>query len=900
MKIRDIKVLRGPNYWSISRHKFIVMVLDLEEMENCPTNKVKRFSERLEKLLPSLFHHQCSENHEGGFFYRVKKGTWMGHVMEHIALEIQTLAGMDCGFGRTRTTGEKGVYNVVFSYIEEEVGLFAAHAAFKIVLALINNEDYNLEADLQTMKKIREEVALGSSTKSIIEEAEKRGIPWKKFNRDTFVTLGYGINQKRMKSTMSSTTSCMGVDITTDKGETKTLLEEASIPVPKGATVFNEEELGEAVKNLDFPLVIKPLNGNHGRGITINIKSWEDALKAFNAAKEISEYVIAEKHIAGSDFRLLLINYKLVAAAKRTPAAVTGNGTSTIQELIDTVNKDPKRGDGHLNVLTKIKVDDMTLNILKEKNLSLESILPQKEIVYLKGTANLSTGGTATDVTDMVHPYTLAMAERIARLVDLDVCGIDIIAPNIDAPLDENGGVVIEVNASPGFRMHIAPSEGIPRNVTEPFMDMLYPNGSSATIPIVAITGTNGKTTTTRLVAHIAKCGGYKVGFTTTEGIYIKDRMLRKGDCTGPKSAAFILKDPTVDFAVLESARGGILREGLAFTSCDVAIVTNIGDDHLGLEGINTLEQLATVKAVVPETVSRDGYAILNADDDLVYEMAKGLDCNIAYFSMDSDNPRIIRHCNKGGIAAVVENEYITILKGKKKIRIDKVANIPLTFSGKATFMTQNILPAVLTGYVRNFRLEDIQNALKTFIPSPAQTPGRMNLFQFDNFDVLIDFAHNPHGYAALGKYLEAITGKLKVGIIVAIGDRRDEDIINVGRICSGMFDEIIIKQDENLRGRTEQEIVDLITKGINETNPKPVKIIHKENDAVTYAIKHAKKDSLITICTDKIMKVIELVGELKEEAKLEMNNENDSLKTANPATDNAPVTEVHDVIDAV
>ena len=867
MKIQDIRVMRGPNYWSIRRHKLIVMKLDIEELEDLPTNKISGFAERMEKMFPSMYSHECSEGHAGGFFKRVREGTWMGHVVEHIALEIQTLAGMDVGFGRTRSTGQHGVYNVVFNYMEEKVGIYAAKAAVRICDALYKGETYDLADDIQRMREIREDERLGPSTGSIVDEAIKRKIPWIRLNRHSLVQLGYGKNQRRIQATVASTTSSIAVEVACDKEETKNLLENASIPVPRGRVVYDEEDLRTAIDRVGFPIVVKPVGGNHGRGATINVHDMDAAIEALALAKRVSRGVIVERFITGYDHRLLVIDYKFVAAAKRTPAMVTGDGKHTIRELIDITNSDPRRGYGHEKVLTMIKVDDTTATMIEEKGYTLDTVLKAGEELHLKRTANLSTGGTSTDVTEVVHPYNVFMAERIARIIGLDICGIDIMTPDIRVPLHENGGAVLEVNAGPGFRMHIAPAEGLPRNVAEPVIDMLYPPGSTARIPIISVTGTNGKTTTTRLIAHIVKTMGHKVGFTTTDGIYIQNRMVEQGDCTGPLSAEFVLKDPTVDFAVLECARGGILKSGLGFHNCDVGIVTNVSADHLGLKDINTIEEMARVKGVVAESVLPEGYAILNADDDLVYEMRKTVSCNVALFSLDEKNPRIQKHTERGGIAAIVENGYITICKGTWKIRVDKVINIPLTFSGKAVFMIQNILPAVLAGFVRGFKVEDIRLALETFIPSPTQTPGRMNLFQFKKFDVMVDYAHNPAGFQAIARFLERIEARPKVGIIAGVGDRRDEDIVSLGELAAQMFDEVIIRQDKNLRGRSEQEIIDLMMKGIHSVDAsKPVKVMPKESLAIDYAIKHAKKGSFITICSDVVPDALDQIMKYKEE----------------------------------
>jgi cyanophycin synthetase len=845
------------------------MKLDLEEMEQKPSNKIKGFTERLEKLLPGLYEHRCSEGVPGGFLSRVKEGTWMGHIIEHVALELQTLAGMDMGFGRTRTTGKPGEYFVVFDYMEEKAGVYAARAAFNLVKTLADGGEYKIEDDIQELREIRENTRLGPSTGSIVEEAEKRNIPYIRLNGQSLVQLGYGVNQKRVRATIAGSTSCIAVDIAGDKEETKNLLGAAEIPVPKGRIIHFDDNLADAINDVGFPCVIKPINGNHGKGATTNITTMQQAEKALDAARYYGRNVICEKFITGFDFRVLVINYKFICAALRTPASVTGDGIHTIQWLVDETNKDPRRGFGHEKVLTQIKVDDFTQKMLDHRGYSLETIPPKGEKVLLKPTANLSTGGTSTDVTDDVNPINIFLAERIAKIIGLDICGIDIMAADLRTPLFESGGAVLEVNAAPGFRMHVEPSEGIARNVAEPVVDMLYPKGSNGRIPIIAITGTNGKTTTSRLTAHICKTAGYKVGFTTSDGVYIQNQLMMKGDCTGPRSAEFVLKDPTVDFAVLECARGGILKSGLAFAHCDVAIVTNVTADHIGLGGIQNLEQMAKVKAVLPETVFPHGFSILNADDDRVYEMRKGLDCKIALYSMDENNPRIKQHCKKGGMAAVFENGYVSILKGTWKLRIEKVSEIPITYGGKAVHNIMNTLPSVLACYLfRNIKIEDIRMALQTFIPSSSQTPGRLNLFQFKTFKFLVDFAHNPAGLQLLCDFVNTFEESPKVGIISGTGDRRDEDIREIGRISGRNFDEIIIRQDKNLRGRTAQEIIDLLVEGVNESKTRdlPITILQKEEDAIMHAYKTAKPNSIITIMCDVIPDALDFIKKLKEQ----------------------------------
>lgn len=867
MKIEEIKILRGPNYWSVRRTKLIQMKLNLEEMEERPTNTIPGFRERLQAMFPSMYEHRCSEGVPGGFFHRVDEGTWMGHVIEHIALELQTLAGMDTGFGRTRGTGEEGEYYVCFSYMEEDAGVYAAKASVRIAQALTDAAEYNLEEDIMNLREIREDTRLGPSTGCIVDEAAKRGIPYIRLNKHSLVQLGYGVHQKRIRATIASTTGNIAVDIACDKEETKALLEAAEIPVPRGTVIRTEEGLKDAVEKYGYPLVIKPIDGNHGKGNTTNITTWEQALTAFASAKQYGRSVIIEKFITGFDFRILVINYKFICAALRTPASVVGDGENTIQYLIDETNKDPRRGYGHEKVLTQITVDGSTMKMLEEKGYTLETVPPKGELVLLKTTANLSTGGTSNDVTDEVHPENIFMCERIAKIIGLDICGIDIMASDLRTPVSENGGAILEVNAAPGFRMHIDPSEGLPRNVAEPVVDMLFPKGSAGRIPIIAITGTNGKTTTTRITAHIAKTAGKKVGYTTSDGVYIQNQLMMKGDCTGPISSQFVLKDPTVDFAVLECARGGILKNGLAFQNCEVAIVTNVAADHMGLGGINTLEQMAKVKAVVPETVFPHGYAVLNADDDLVYAMRKDLRCNVALFSMDEKNPRIKAHCEKGGLATVYENGYISILKGTWKIRVINVKEVPVTFEGKAMHNIANCLPSVMASYLyRDITIEDIRSALMSFVPSSTQTPGRLNFFNFRNFTILADFAHNPAGLQLLCEFVSKLDYPKKIGLISGTGDRRDEDIKELGAISAKYFDEIIIRCDKNLRGRSADEIIELLKDGINGVNANvPVMVIANEDQALEHIYAHHQQGALYTIMCDVVTGALAKIKELKE-----------------------------------
>ncbi len=874
MQILEIRTLRGQNYWSGYWKKLIIMRLDIGDFEQKPTNKIRGFYGRMNKIMPSLETHGCSYGEPGGFLKRVKEGTWAGHVIEHFALELQTLAGMDVGYGRTRQTEEEGIYNVVFAYMEEEVGRFAARSAVRLFLDLYEGKDIekikeSIAEDVQEMREIREDVRFGPSTGSIVDEAERRGIPYIRLNEYSLVQLGYGVNQQRIQATTTDKTNMIAVDLAGDKDATKKTLGDMGVPVPKGYRIRDEEDLEDVVERIGFPIVIKPLDANHGRGATIGIKTMRSAKTAFHKAKEHSRNVIVEKSLSGADFRALVVNNKLVAVAERTPARVIGDGKSTIQELIDETNADPRRGYGHENVLTQIDVDSQTKRLLKAKKYSLKTILDKDEILYLKTTANISTGGTAIDRTDEVHPENVFLFERIAQIIGLDIAGVDVVAPNVSEPLTENGGGIIEVNAAPGFRMHLEPSEGIGRNVADHVIDMLFPPGTPYRIPIFAITGTNGKTTTTRLISHILRGTGKTVGFTTTDGTYIQNNKIVTGDNTGPVSAQLVLKDPTVDVAVLETARGGIIRAGLGYDYSDIAIVTNIAADHLGSKDVNTLEDLARVKSVVPRSVSEEGFAVLNADDEHVYNMREFVEGKIVLFSMNENNPHIKRQIKRNKISCVFENGYITILKGQWKIRIEKVTHIPLTFGGKAEFMIQNVLAATLACFVHGVSIDDIRVGLTTFTPSTAQTPGRLNIVEIKDFTVLMDFAHNPAGFMGLRDFIKNLNTTKLTGILSGVGDRRDEDIREMGKLSAETFDKLIIRRGNYLRGRTEEEVFDLFKEGIAESGREiDFEIIKESKDAIFNTFDKAQEGELVVILADTVSKDIEFVEQYREETE--------------------------------
>ena len=863
MRILNTQTLRGPNYWSIRRNKLIVMRLDLEELTEKTSNLIPGFYDGLIQVIPSVIEHHCSRGHRGGFLERVKEGTLMGHIVEHIALELQELARMPVGFGRTRETAEPGVFHVVYEYVEEQAGRYAGRAAVRLCNSIVETGTYpeaELKQDIADIKDLYANTALGPSTETIVKEADARKIPWMLLSARAMLQLGYGVNQRRIQATLTERSGILGVELACDKEGTKTILSDAGVPVPQGTVIHYLDELQEAIEIVGgYPIVIKPLDGNHGRGITIEINSWSEAQSAYDLASEASKTrsVIVERFYSGSDHRVLVIDGKVVAVAQRVPAHVTGDGKSSIEELIAKTNRDPKRGVGHDNVLTKITIDQTVLNVLEKQGYNVSTVLAEGEMAYLRATANLSTGGIAIDRTDDIHPENVWIAQRVAKIIGLDIAGIDVVTPDITKPLREVDGVIVEVNAAPGFRMHASPSVGLPRNVGAAVLDMLFPNHKPSRIPIIAITGTNGKTTTTRMTAHIYRQTGKVVGYTSTDGVYIGDYLAERGDNTGPYSAAMILKDPTVEVAVLESARGGILRSGLAFDRCDIGIVLNVAADHLGLGDINTIEQMARVKGVVAETVKPDGYAILNADDPLVAQMAQKVNSKVAYFSMNPDNPIIAEHIRRDGLAAIYEEGYLSILEADWKLRIEKATKCPVTMGGMAPFMIANALAACLAAFCQGVDIETIRRGIRTFNPSAEQTPGRMNLFDLGEYHVLVDYAHNPHGYEAVGGFVKNWQGT-KIGVIGGPGDRRDEDLILLGEIAAGVFDRIMIKEDEDKRGRQPGEAAQLIAKGIFQVNSNPkCETILNEAEALETAISEAKAGDLVVIFPESVTKAI-------------------------------------------
>jgi cyanophycin synthetase len=844
--------LMGPNLYA--HRPCMKWKIDIGPYEERPTNAIPGFTEALKAALPSLIEHRCSEGVRGGFFTRVDEGTWLGHVMEHVALELQGLAGIDVGFGRARSAGGPGIYNVIYEIEERETGILAGELAIELIESFIAGEAFPVEERVSELRRLYERNSLGPSTRAIVDAASKRGIPYMRLDEQNMVQLGYGARAKKIQATIASTTRYLGVEIAGDKDKTKAILGFHGVPVPGGDYTRHADEAVRIANRIGWPVVVKPLDASHGRGIVTNIRNEEELRGAFEEAKRHRTSVIVERYLPGRDFRLLVVDQKFIAAAERVPAHVTGDGVHTITQLVERENEDPRRGHGHEKVLTKITIDGITERLLALRGLTVESIPDPGQVVFLKTTANLSTGGTSVDVTDRVHPANIELAERIAGLVDLDIAGIDVVAPDVETPITENGGGIVEVNAAPGFRMHLAPTVGKPRPVGEAVVDMLFPPGCESRIPILTITGTNGKTTTARLCAHIARMAGRHVGLTTSDGIYIGNHLIERGDTTGPLSAQVVLRDPSVDFAVLETARGGILRSGVAYDWSSAAVVTNIAEDHLGLRDVHTLEDLARVKAVTVERVAPGGLAILNAEDAMTPLIREQADCRIAYFSLDPVNPLFREHVTADGVGATIENGWLMLYENGIRIALCQERDVPISFGGRARFNLANALAAVLGTFATNIHVTDIVSGLQSFFQSPTTTPGRLNVIEFDGFRVMIDYAHNPHGLAAMSELARAMKNKRLVCVLGLPGDRRDEDIRAAALIVGRYFDRVIVRDDFNLRGRAPGEVAGIIREGLIEAGMRESSIIHRpvEEEAIGLAVAEARPGDFIVYIADK------------------------------------------------
>ncbi len=868
----ETRVYRGPNYWNYD--PAIKLIVELGTLEYFPSNTIPGFVDALLEMLPGVGQHSCSTGKAGGFEQRLREGTWAGHVAEHVALQLQREAGTEVGRGKTRGTGEPGRYHVVYSYGEESVGLAAGKLAVRLVNHLVEAEPgFDFGVELESLILLAERAAFGPSTQALLDEAALRDIPWIRLNEQSLVQLGHGVHQKRIRATMTSATPSVAVDIAGDKKLTNQLLAATGVPVPRSAIVRDDNSAVAAAGRIGHPVAVKPLDGNHGRGVMLNLLDDAAVRDGYRVARGQSRggAVVVESYLTGNDYRCLVIGGILRAVAQRVPAHVEGDGKHSLTTLVDATNADPRRGIGHEKVLTRIKIDDEAIAYAREQGFELSDVPPKGQRIYLKRTGNMSTGGISIDRTEEIHPDNAEIVELAARVVGLDIAGIDVVCPDVSQPRRETGGGIVEVNAAPGFRMHTHPTEGESQYVAKPVIDMLFPPGADARIPIVSVTGSNGKTTTARMISHIMKGMGRKVGLTSTDGIFVDGRMVRKADASGPKSASMVLQNPTVDFAVFEVARGGVLREGLGYHRNDVGVVLNVTGDHLGLGGITSIKQLAEVKRVVVEAVPRDGVAVLNADDPLVVTMARHCSGSIIYFSMDPENERIKFQAARGRRSVTLEQgrngEMIVLRHGRKSMPLAWTHLLPATFEGRARMNVQNAMAAAAAAWAAGAHLHDIRQGLRTFTTSYFMAPGRLNMFELDGYRVVVDYAHNPPAMEALGEFVDRlaepspggarglVTGR-RIAVVATAGDRRDEDIRELGRIAARYFDSIVVREDANNRGRPRGDTAALIETGVREAMANGARCsgletIIDELDATRHVLDAGDDGDLIVLCVD-------------------------------------------------
>ncbi len=814
MEFRKVLALRGPNMWA--NFPVLEAWVDLGAWKDSPSHELPGFNDRIMSWLPTMIEHRCGVGYRGGFFERLRTGTYLAHILEHVTLEMQALAGVDVGFGKAREWLGEGYYKVVIEYEEEEVGRATMEAARELIMAAIHDTPYDVKAEIQKLRELNHRVSLGPSTKAIVEAARSRRIPVRRLNEGSLVQFGYGCNQRRILAAQTDRTGAIAEEIAQDKEMTRDLLRSVGVPVPEGRAVESAEDAWVAAEEIGVPVVVKPQFGSQGRGVATNLSTREQVMAAYEAASAESSYILVERFAPGDDYRVLVIGGRIVAAARREPAHVIADGEHTIAELVAITNTDPRRGDDHATVLSKITLDAIGLAVVEEQGYTPQSVPAAGVKVLCRRNANLSTGGTAADVTDDVHPEVAARAIEAARAVGLDVAGVDVIAVDLGRPLEEQGGVIVEVNASPGLRMHIEPSSGKGRGVGEAIVDMMFAPGETGRIPIAAVTGTNGKTTTTRFIAHMLEAAGRKVGMTCTDGIFIGKRRIDTGDCAGPASATAVLGNPMVEAAVLETARGGILRAGLGFDKCDVSVVTNIGEgDHLGVGGIDTPEQIALVKRSIIDVVHKHGYGVLKADDPLTAAMAEHCTGQVIFFCRDAEHPVVVAHRAAGGRAVIVRDGSIVAAEGSREEAILTLDRVPLTHGGRISFQVENALATTAAAWGLGLSRETIRTGLETFAADMDQVPGRFNLLEVHGATVIVDYGHNPSALEAMIEAIELFPASRRLAVYTAAGDRRDCDMIRQGEQLGDAFDVVILYEDHYLRGRPQGEIMQLLRQGM-------------------------------------------------------------------------------------
>jgi cyanophycin synthetase len=819
MEFLKVLALRGPNIWT--RHPVLEAWIDLGAYSDLSSEEVPGFNDRLMAWLPTLEEHRCSLGVRGGFFERLRRGTYPAHILEHVALELQGLAGSPVRFGRARAAhvGER-VYKVAVEFEEEPLARDALEEARTLLLAAYDGRPFDLEAGVARLRKRFAEVSIGPSTAAIVAAARARGIPTRRLGTGSLVLLGHGASQRRIWTAETDRTSAVAQEIAQDKDLTRMLLDAVGVPVPEGRPVHSAEDAWDAAEEIGPPVVVKPRFGNQGRAVATNLATREAVVAAYEAAhREGQGAVLVERWVEGDDYRLLVVGDRLVAAARRLPAQVVGDGARTVRQLVEEANRDPRRSEGHATALSKLKLDDpVAVAVLAEQGLTPESVPDAGRVVLIRRNANLSTGGTAEDVTDAVHPEIAARAVEAARVVGLDIAGIDLLAQDVSRPLAEQSAAVVEVNAGPGLRMHLEPSSGTPRPVAEAIIDLVFPPGAGdGRIPIVAVTGVNGKTTTTRLIAHLLRKRGLHVAWTCTDGLYLDDRRLDAADCSGPRSAQAALLNPAAEAAVLETARGGILRNGLGFDACDVAVVTNIGEgDHLGLADVHTPEELARVKSVIVRNVRPSGAAVLNAADPLVAAMAEGCPGRVCFFARDPDGPVLAAHRARGGAAAFIRRGVLTVAEDGAETPILPLSEVPLTLGGRVAFQVENALAATAAAWLAGCPVPALRAGLASFAADTRLAPGRFNVLRGRGATVVLDYGHNVDSLRAVGASLDAFPHRRRLAMFTVAGDRRDRDVIDQGALLADLFDVVVIYEDACVRGRAPGEIVRLMREGIS------------------------------------------------------------------------------------
>jgi len=857
---------QGKNIYSYK--PVVKLVVDLGKHADIPTRDIEGFNDTLQELLPGLRKHCCCRGYEGGFLERLREGTYFAHVIEHIAIELQARLGYDIKYGKTRETGKKGIYNIIYGYENEYAGIESGKLAVEIMEGILAGELPDVNRRLEVIRKVCIATDFGASTAAIAKEAREMDIPILRIGDGSILQLGYGKHQKRIEATLTENASCVSVDIACNKELTKSILHEYGIPVPAGKVVKSEQEALEYSEKIGYPVVVKPNCGSHGRGVSINLKNPQEVLESYKIAKEYEDTILVEKYIKGSYYRVLVVGDKVVAASHRISAHVTGDGTSTVTELINKENSSPLRGEGHEKPLTKISIDRVAEQYLKKQNLTLDYIPGEGETVYLRENDNLSTGGVAIDVTDEVHEENRKVIAQAVRIIGLDVAGVDISTVDISKPITEVGGAIIEINAAPGIRMHHYPYKGTSRNVAKAIVDMLFPEGSTSRVPIVSVTGTNGKTTTSRMIAHIIRQMGRTVGMTTTSGIYVNDELIKYGDNTGPISARTILMDKRVEYAVLETARGGIVNRGLGYDMADVGIVTNITEDHLGIDDINTLEDLAYVKSLVAEAVKDTGYAVLNADDQYCLSMRERIKSNIILFSLSAGNEAVRNHIENGGMAIYSDGSTIFVNKAGVELPFIEAKAIPATINGVLKHNISNSMAAIAGAIGMGISIESIITGLSTFRCDSGTNPGRFNMHDVNGIKVVLDYGHNIDGYRVVIDSLEQMkTGRL-IGVIGTPGDRTDSSTITIGSMCGNCFDRIYIKEDKDKRGREPGEVAALLEKGCKMGSIKPSEILTElaEEKALEKAILDAVPGDIVIVFFEEYQLTLDVVERMAVE----------------------------------